>query len=185
MDVLIIAGGIPEPGDLLYEDTQGKPKSLLDVGGKPMIQWIINALDGSKNVDDIFIVGLDSHEGLTSSKKLHKIADQGGMITNIKAGIEMIEKVNPNSKRVLVSAADIPSITTEMVDWLIEGTKDKEFDLNYNVVERSVMESRFPGSNRTFTKLKGIHLCGGFCRIETRQHNRNTIVKPEIVVTAG
>jgi CTP:molybdopterin cytidylyltransferase MocA len=161
MDALIIAGGNPKPDDLLYEFTQGKPKALLDIAGKPMVQWVLAALDGSDNIDQIFIVGLSDLEGLTCLKQLHQIPDQGGMITNIKAGVKKIEQVNPEAKHVLVSAADIPAVTTEMVDWLIEQTKDKDFDLNYNVVERSVMESRFPGSKRTFTKLKGIQLCGG------------------------
>ena len=83
------------------------------------------------------------------------------MISNIKAGVERIEEINPESKHVLVSAADIPAATTEMVDWLIDEVKGKDFDLNYNVVEQSVMENRFPGANRTFTKLSGISLCGG------------------------
>ena len=161
MDALIIAGGNPKPDDVLYEHTQGKSKSLLDVAGKPMVQWVIDALDGSDNIEDIFIVGLNDLEGCNAKKQLHQIDDHGGMISNIKAGIEMIEKVKPGSKHVLVSAADIPSVTSEMVDWLINQTKGKDFDLNYNAVEQSVMQSRFPGANRTYTKLKGIALCGG------------------------
>ena len=58
MDALIIAGGNPGPEDVLYEYTQGKSKAIVDVAGKPMIQWIIDALDGSNNIDQIFIVGL-------------------------------------------------------------------------------------------------------------------------------
>ncbi len=161
MDALIIAGGLPKPGDLLYEETQGKSKALLDVAGKPMVQWVLDALDGSDNIDEIFIIGLNDLEGVNSKKQLHQIEDQGGMISNIKAGVQMIEKMKPGTKHVLVSAADIPAVTSEMVDWLIDQTKGKDFDINYNVVERSIMESRFPGSNRTYTKLKGIHLCGG------------------------
>ena len=156
MNVLIIAGGNPQPDDVLYEHTQGKSKALLDIAGKPMIQWIIDAFDNSKYINEIFIVGLSDFEGLESKKLVHLIKDHGGMISNIKAGVKQIEKLYPDSKHVLVSAADIPGVTSEMVDWLIEETKGKDFDLNYNVVERSVMESRFPGSNRTYTKLKGI-----------------------------
>ena len=112
MDALIIAGGIPKPGDLLYEETQGKSKALLDVAGKPMVQWILDALDGSDNIGEIFIIGLNDLEGVDSKKQLHQIEDQGGMISNIKAGVKMIEKVNPETKHVLVSAADIPGVTS-------------------------------------------------------------------------
>jgi NDP-sugar pyrophosphorylase family protein len=44
MDAIVIAGGIPEPGDPLYEYTQGQPKALLDIAGKPMVQWVLDAL---------------------------------------------------------------------------------------------------------------------------------------------
>jgi hypothetical protein len=33
-------------------------------------------------------------------------------------------------------------------------------DINYGVIPREVMEARYPGSNRTYTKLKDVQLCG-------------------------
>jgi len=38
MDVIITAGGIPRPKHPLYKFTQGKPKALKDIAGKPMIR---------------------------------------------------------------------------------------------------------------------------------------------------
>ena len=40
MDAIVTAGGIPMPGEPLYEYTNGSPKALLDIAGKPMIQWV-------------------------------------------------------------------------------------------------------------------------------------------------
>jgi NDP-sugar pyrophosphorylase family protein len=48
MDAVVTAGGIPQPEELLYPYTQGKPKAMLDIGGKPMVQWVLDALSGSK-----------------------------------------------------------------------------------------------------------------------------------------
>ena len=53
MDALVVAGGIPKEGEPLYEYTQGKPKALLDVAGKPMIQWMLDALSGSEKIDTV------------------------------------------------------------------------------------------------------------------------------------
>ena len=47
-----------------------------------------------------------------------------------------------------------------MVDWLIETCMQTKEDIYYGVVPREVMETRYPGSNRTYTKLKDIQLCG-------------------------
>ena len=47
-----------------------------------------------------------------------------------------------------------------MVDWLVETCMETKDDIYYGVILREVMEARYPGSNRTYTKLKDIQLCG-------------------------
>ena len=71
MDAIVIAGGIPEPGDLLYEYTQGQPKSLLDICGKPMVQWVLDALNSAETVDQVVVIGL------TSGSRAELSEDQG------------------------------------------------------------------------------------------------------------
>lgn len=41
MDVIVTAGGISKQGDPLYKYSQGKPKALLDIAGKPMVKWVM------------------------------------------------------------------------------------------------------------------------------------------------
>ena len=59
MDAVITAGGIPSEKDPLYPYTQGKPKAMVDIAGKPMIQWILDALGNSKDVEHVVLIGLD------------------------------------------------------------------------------------------------------------------------------
>jgi NDP-sugar pyrophosphorylase family protein len=42
MDAVITAGGVPQPDELLYPYTL-KPKALLEIDGKPMVQWVLDA----------------------------------------------------------------------------------------------------------------------------------------------
>ena len=58
MDAVVLAGGIPREGEPLYPVSQGCPKSLLKVAGKPMVQWVLDALAAAKHVRRIFVVGL-------------------------------------------------------------------------------------------------------------------------------
>ena len=83
------------------------------------------------------------------------------MIDNIHAGTDRLLEINPEIKHVLVVSSDIPTITSEMVDWTVETCLESDHALYYNVVEREVMEKRFPGSNRSYVKLKDKELCGG------------------------
>ena len=57
MDAIVIAGGIPQPQDPLYTYSQGDSKALIDIAGKPMIQWVLDALSGARQVDNVILVG--------------------------------------------------------------------------------------------------------------------------------
>ena len=160
MDAIVAAGGIPIPEDPLYTYTNGDAKALVDVAGKPMIQWVLDALGDAKHVDNVIVIGLSPKSEITCKKPMHFISNQGRMLANIVAGVEKSVEIDPKSEYVLVVSSDIPGINAEMVDWLIETCMETKEDMYYGVIPREVMEARYPGSNRTYTKLKDVHLCG-------------------------
>ena len=160
MDAILTAGGIPQPEDPLYTYTNGDSKALLDMAGKPMIQWVLDALGDAKHVDSVIIIGLSPKSDVTCKKPMHFISNQGRMLANIVAGVTKSVELDPKSEYVLVVSSDLPGISAEMVDWLIETCEQSKEDMYYGVVPREVMEARYPGSNRTYTKLKDIQLCG-------------------------
>ena len=160
-DALVSAGGIPQPGETLYEYSQGRSKALIEVAGKPMVQWVLDALSGSDSVRSVVLVGLDESSGLQFKKPLSYVPNQGGMLDNLRAGARKIAELNPKAEYSLIVASDIPTITPDMVNWVIDQLHPGQDDLVYNAIERAVMEKRFPYSMRTFTKLKGMQVCGG------------------------
>lgn len=161
MHAVLLAGGIPDPDDPLFEAAGGGPKSLIDIGGRPMAQWVVDALDGSKQVESMIVVGLDSRAGLRSRKPLAYLPDQGGLIDNALAGIRRAGEINPSLPYALVASVDIPGVKAEMVDWRVRVAQETQADFDYIAVERSVMEARYPGSNRTYVRIRGHELCGG------------------------
>ena len=160
LSAIVTAGGFPQPDEPLYEFTQGKSKALIDIAGKPMIQWILDALSDSMEVDNVVIVGLEQAGQLTCKKPLHFVPNHGGMLSNIMGATRKVAEINPNARHVLIVSSDIPTISAEMVDWVARQTQPED-DAVFNVVERSLMEARFPNAARTYTKLKGIEICGG------------------------
>jgi CTP:molybdopterin cytidylyltransferase MocA len=161
MNAFVAAGGIPDSDEPLYDLCQGQPKAMLDMAGKPMVQWVIDALDGASNIDHIVIVGLDKSYGLTSTKGLDYVPNQGGLLQNMIAGLERVRQIDPQEELALYTAADIPAITPEMVDWRAQVAMESPADLDYVAVERQVMEARFPTSNRSYVKFKDVEVCGG------------------------
>jgi GTP:adenosylcobinamide-phosphate guanylyltransferase len=160
MDAIVLAGGIPQPKDPLYTYSNGDSKALIDVAGKPMVQWVLDALGDSKEVRNVIVIGLSSKSGVTCKKPLHFLSNQGRMLSNVVAGVNKSIELDKKSKYVLVVSSDIPALKPEMVDWLIETCRETKDDLYYGVCTREVMEKRFPESRRTYTKLKDVELCG-------------------------
>lgn len=160
MDAIVTAGGIPNPEDPLYSFLKGDAKALVDVAGKPMIQWVLDALGEAKHVKNVIVIGLSSKNTLTCKKPLHYVSNQGRMLSNIVAGVSKSLELDKKNKYVLIVSSDIPSLKSHMVDWLVEESMQTKDDLYYGVCTREVMERRFPESKRTYTKLKDMHVCG-------------------------
>lgn len=160
MDAIVTAGGIPQPEDPLYTYSHGDSKALIDVAGKPMVQWVLDALSDAKSVDNVIVIGLSAKSGVTCKKPLHFISNQGRMLANIVAGVNKVLELDKKSKHVLIVSSDIPTIKPEMVDWLVDTCMETKDDLYYGVCTREVMEARFPDSKRTYTRLKGMEVCG-------------------------
>lgn len=153
MDCIVAAGGVPAKDDLLFEYTRGKPKALLGIAGKPMVQWVIDALSGSEKIGRIVLVGLSGDDGITSPKLAAYVPDQGSLLRNAVAGVDEVTRLDPAACQVVMCSADIPLITPEIVDEFIDQSSDPSADLYFGVVERTMMESRFPGSRRTYVHL--------------------------------
>lgn len=182
MNAVVIAGGIPEPGEPLYEYTQGRSKALLDVAGKPMIQWVLDALTGASQIEDVIIIGLPEDDQLICPKVVSCMPSQGDMIANLRSGIVELLRIKPQASHALVASSDIPAITYEMVDWLVNTAMQTDKDAYYSVITRQVMEKRFPASNRSYIRLKDVEVCGGDMNvIATRMVTTNDEVWGKLV----
>jgi GTP:adenosylcobinamide-phosphate guanylyltransferase len=161
MNVVLTAGGIPQPGEPLYEISQGAPKAMVELAGKPIIQWVLDALGRSSKTGEIALVGLDNSTGLTCTHPVSYLDSTGELYSNIVRGLEYYNNKGEQKEPILVVASDIPSVTTPMIDWMIESVGQVDADIYYPVITRKIMETRFPGSKRTYLHLKDMDLCGG------------------------
>jgi hypothetical protein len=109
----------------------------------------------------VIIVGLTEKSGLKCGKKMYFVSNQGKMVENLQAGARKVREINKQAEYVLIVASDVPAITGEMVDWVVKTGMDAKVDIVYNVIQREAMEKRFPGSKRTWTRLKDMEVCGG------------------------
>mgnify|MGYP000591098070 CR=1 FL=1 len=157
IDCVVFAGGVPQTEDPLYAYTQGKPKALLDIAGKPMLQWVLDALTQASNIGRIIIVGFEANDSFASPKIAAYVPDQKALLANIIAGVDRLADIAPEALYLLACTADIPTITPEIVEGLVTHWEslraDTDADLYYHIVPRALMEARFPSSNRSYVHL--------------------------------
>jgi GTP:adenosylcobinamide-phosphate guanylyltransferase len=161
MDAIISAGGTIDPGNPLYDLSKGGPKAMIELAGKPMIQWIVDALNQSELVDSIFIVGLPDDTQLKSEKTLYFLPGGKTLMDSALSGMYKIVELKPDTAYCLFVSTDIPAITKEIIDWMISSAVEPGIDIFYNVIPRDVMEKRFPESKRSYIRFKDVTVCSG------------------------
>ena len=155
-----MAGGVPKEDDLLYRYTQGGPKALLELHGKPMVQWVLDTLDRTESVSQVIIVGLSEESGISSEKLVGFVPDQGSMLANAIEGTEKVLSLNPQAEFVMLCSSDIPLLMPDMVESLVGQCTDPSVDLYYAVITKEQMENRFPESRRSYGKFVDGYLAG-------------------------
>lgn len=184
MDCIITAGGSVAEDDPLYVYTQGRPKSLIDLNGATMLEYVVRALRGSRHIEKIYVVGLAENDaqGLDLPPDITYIPDSGGLVSNLSTSLSRLLADNPTADTVLLSSADIPLLTTEVVDAYIDQCRPFDRIAYYNVVTQETIEQRFPHSGRTFVKLHKMAVAGGdMTLVQTRIMDTNRALWESIV----
>lgn len=165
MHCLILAGGQISPEDSLYRYSSGAPKALIDVGGRTMLEWVVDAIQGSQAAEEVVVIGLDSDDigerALTFTRPVHFLPDAGGLVPNVLAGTDWILRQWPGVQLIIGSSADIPAITASTVDGFVSDCRPLDRGVYYNFVTRQTMEARFPGSKRTYSQVNSLEVAGG------------------------
>ena len=161
INCVILAGGLAQPGDPMYELTQGKSKALLDMNGRTMLERVVDALQDSHSIGEIVVVGLGSDLGMQFHKPVYHTTDHGSLLKNALAGLDKMRELHPETNLVLLCSADIPTLTPQIVDDFIASCAPYDKGMVYNFVDKATLEARFPGSKRTYVKLKDGLIAGG------------------------
>lgn len=161
VDAVILAGG---DGEVI--DPTCRFKGLLPVGGKPMVEWVVEAFTAATLINEIAVV-MPTAKGLGPwVDRVDKlVVSDGAFMDNVLAGAASFRIDRP----VLVATGDIPLITSEAIDDLVRASLETEADFTYPLLTRAQMEREFPGSERTYFRLRtGWHTGGNAMLVNPR-----------------
>jgi GTP:adenosylcobinamide-phosphate guanylyltransferase len=154
MNAVILAGD--NQADLARINVANK--ALLSICGRPMIEYVVDALRCSSLVYGISIVGpVEPLKDCLGGRVDYYFEDTGSFFENLEAAMQPFK----TDKRVIIVSSDIPMITGEVVDDFVNRCINTDADLCYPIVEKSLNESLFPGFKRTYVRLKEGTFTGG------------------------
>lgn len=201
---LMIMAGSPRERDALMEYADTDYKTLIDIEGKPMVNYVIDAIIAADVASYILIVGLPE-ERVTlpdtfDRDRISFINIEGPLFKKTQGGgveLDRLSKEIPDlfpdkdHRYMIMMNGDIPTVTPEAIhDFLDQiGTPDAKF--YHSASHRDSMEAKFPESNRSWIHIKGKNdYCGGdidlmevdtilenFDLVRTISENRKMLVK--------
>ncbi len=155
VDAMVLAGSRND-GPLKYSSSVPY-EAMITIGRKAMIEYVIDALRGTRRIDRIVVVGPADVPGFCVREDVKLVLPEGGVMENISRGVESL----PGAEKVLLATCDIPLITSRAIEDFLDRCGDMSADIYYPVVPREVVEGSFLRTNRTYVAFKEGEFTGG------------------------
>lgn len=142
----------------LREVSQAPYEGLIDIAGRPMIDWVVRALRESKKIGRIVVVApSEAFRGKFDQDGVSFVEPADSMLKNILRGMEVL----PADQMVLAVSSDLPLLTGPVIDDFLAQCEERPAELYYPIIERRVIEPKYPGVHRTYARLREGTFTGG------------------------
>lgn len=154
--VVLAGGGKPEP---LTDQEKVSNKAFIKLYGRPLLAYVLSALKEAPSIGRIVVVGpADELAGLSADGyKFTAVAEQESMLDNLAAGLEAVDP----QRLCLVVTGDIPLITAAVIEEFLGLCAPHKHDFYYPILDRENCIKHFPGTERTYVRLKEGRVTGG------------------------
>lgn len=134
-----------------------KQDFTLEIAGVPMITRVVRAAAAVPQIETVVVVGPASLEPALAGAQALRIEPAGALTDNVRAGIQALA----SCEQILVLTADIPLINAAAIGDFIARCERENAEFYYAIVRKETYERRFPGSKRTYAKLRDGVFTGG------------------------
>ena len=133
-------------------------KALIMIDGRPMIEYIVDALNNSENIDKILVVGPKNELHPYIGKKVEEILNPGNSILeNMEIGLNYFNSAD----NLLLLSSDIPLITPEAINEFLSICTKRKACIGYPIITKENIIKKYPETERTYVKMKEGIFCGG------------------------
>lgn len=147
LSVVVLANGRSRQWRKLSPAPEGDFTALVQVGGRRMYSWVVDAAKKVPQVDDIILVGdWTEHFNVPGCRTV-----RGGdsLIGSLKNGLDLARHT-----KVLVIACDIPAVKAEsLAKFALECSEYRNLAIGCPIIPVATCYEQFPGLKRTSARL--------------------------------
>ncbi|MEE9526876.1 MAG: NTP transferase domain-containing protein [Syntrophobacteria bacterium] len=172
----VVLAGDRKPGDPVAEAAGVSCKSLIPVGGRPMVLRVLDALEAAREIEGIVLCGPDK-SAVDQDKEL-RVRIGSGKVRWVESqatpssSAYLAMQPLPDSTPVLVTTADHALLTAEMVDYFCSGVRGSGKDVVVGLALHELVTAKYPETKRTAIPLGDGSYCScnlfGFLTPEAR-----------------
>ncbi len=147
----LVLAGARHAGDPLCAQEGVASKAVLDIGGKPMITHVLDALNMANIEGDTWVLGGDQTTlapALSGHDVAHLEASGAGPAASLCAALD-----GPVGPPLLVTTADHPLLSAEIITHFVTAAQSSGADLCVGFARRGVIETNFPDTRRTYLPI--------------------------------
>ena len=161
MTTALVLAGQRASSDALAGVWGAHHRALVPVNGIPMLSRVLGTLRDSSRVDHVW-VSIDEPSVLDDLEDVREWMARGEVSLHaslaspsrsVLDALQQLEKREP-AEPVLVTTADHPLLTTEMVEHFHGSCAPDDTDVAVGMVAASRVRERFPGATRTYLPLR-------------------------------
>ncbi len=161
ISAIILAGSRPG-GDAMADSRAVAVKALIPVAGKAMMAYVTEALLRHKAIGPIHLLAQDFHPFWehpdTRALQYHDDVIAQTSSATIAASMDKVLEQDETRYPMLITTADNVLLNAPMIDDFLAAAQSS--DIAIAMVEKDVLLARYPGSQRTWLKLRGGHYSG-------------------------
>ena len=160
----VVLAGDRSKSDALVARSGAGAKALLDLGGEPMVLRVLRALGEARAIRRVVLAGpereaVDKAPALVSFLDGAAVEWQAPRVSPSTSAYEVMQDIPPEEP-VLLTTADHPLLTAEIVDAFARQSLADDVDVTVGLAPHAVVLEGYPGIRKTVLRFSDGEFCG-------------------------
>lgn len=150
---IILAAG-RGPDDPMAQAFGVAHKCTIAIAGKPMLQWVLEALRGTA-ISTPFVIVIDDLKAISPAADIDIINAENSAPASAIAAINHI-----NQFPILITTGDHPLLTPAMINHMLQQAEVSLGDVHVGLATMETIKATYPETKRTYFNLGGTRVSG-------------------------